>query len=240
MACVYCWHLDVKANCFWAVLQPGFKRLHLLSLVPEAVLIYSSKDIAPEGLAESITWLSLQQIFVTCLNPSDFFRGLMNKLSKDRVATSWLHPLGLWWEHRYLPFLLTWTLASELLPGGSGSSFRSFSLALLTKTALIPLHTEGTWGPCQLEINSSPFMPCMAKELTMSSCEMNWVRVPLILQPSADPVLNARPWRYFGSLGSDPWSWRIPGAGEQLGLWVTTTEPVLWGPGAAATETHTP
>lgn len=174
-ACVYCWHLDVKANCFWAVLRPGFKRLCLLSLVPEALLIYSSKDTAPEGLAESITWLSLQQSLVSCLNPSDFFRGLMNKLNKDRMATSCLHPLSLWWGHQYLPFLLSWTLASELLPSGSGSSFRSFSLALLTKIALTPLHTEGTRGPCQPEINSSPFMPYVAKELTMSPCELNRV-----------------------------------------------------------------
>lgn len=129
-----------KSKLLWAVLRPGFKRLHLWSLVPEALLIYSSKDIAPEGLAESITRLSLQQSFVTCLNPSDFFRGLMNKLNKDRMATSCLHLLSLWWGHQYLPFLRTWTLASELLPGGSGSSFRSFSLALLTKTAYTSAH----------------------------------------------------------------------------------------------------
>ena len=76
-----------------------------------------------------------------------------------------------------------------------------------------PLHTEGTWGPCQPEINSSPFMSCVAKELTMSHCEMNRVRVPLILQPSA-----GRPWWHFGSLVSDSWSWRIPRAAEQLSL----------------------
>ena len=36
----------------------------------------------------------------------------------------------------------------------------------------------------------------------------------------------------------DPWSGRIPRAAEYLSLCATTTEPVLWSPGAATTEIY--
>ena len=36
--------------------------------------------------------------------------------------------------------------------------------------------------------------------------------------------------------GFDPWSRKIPHAAEQLSLCFTTIEPVLWSPGATATE----
>ena len=36
--------------------------------------------------------------------------------------------------------------------------------------------------------------------------------------------------------GFDPWSGKIPHAAEQLSLGATTTKPVLWSPGAPATE----
>ena len=41
-------------------------------------------------------------------------------------------------------------------------------------------------------------------------------------------------------MGFDPWSGKTPHVGEQLSLWDTTIEPVLWSLEATTTETHVP